>query len=140
MSSFLMCEPAYFALTEPINPWMGSQGKLDLQKAYAQWANAKQLLEKAGAKITVISAQPGLQDMTFCADAGIVNDNKVLLANYKYPARKSEAQHFKKWFAEKGYEINTSQELFEGGDVVCTDNIAVCGTGIRSSAYINSVL
>ena len=133
MPTFLMSKPTYFALTEPINPWMGLRGGLNLDLAHQQWTHAKEQLEQVGATILEISPGKNLQDMTFCADSGVVFNNTFLRATYKFPARTPEQALFEQWLSEKGYCVVSAPQFFEGGDVVRTGNTIVCGYGHRTN-------
>ena len=133
---FLVCPPTYMSLSVPINPQMITSRRRNHQictnRATTQWENAITQLSCAGAVIYHREAIPNLQDLTFCADAGFVEGNTVLLSKYKFPVRELESKYHRKWFAEKGYIILNSEYYFEGGDVSREGNTVILGHGFRS--------
>ena len=112
----LMCPPDYFTVDYVINPWMaGHEDSLNLDKARQQW---DVLREKIGqfADVVVMDAQPGLPDMVFTANAGVVSGDKAIASHFMPHERRPEEAHFKQWFAENGFELYQLDEKigFEG--------------------------
>src|ERR1043166_2071753 len=102
---FLMCPPDLFDVDYVINPWMeGNIHKPSREAAIGQWQGLCALLEK-NAEVERIAPQPGLPDMVFTANAGLVLGKKVVLSRFLHPERQGEETHFKKWFAKKSFEI-----------------------------------
>ena len=61
----LMCPPDHFGIEYEINPWMSRSLQADRLIAAQQWCDLKELLEEAGARISLMeaggrSARPGL--------------------------------------------------------------------------------
>ena len=70
--SILMCPPQHYAVDYVINPWMQDQlGRTDRAPPSGNGTAWCQVLS-AGAEITLVDAQPGLPDMVFTANAGMV--------------------------------------------------------------------
>ena len=92
---FLMCKPQYFDVQYVINPWMQNNlGQVKPALAKEQWESFLQLLTQY-AQIELIAPSPDLPDLVFCANAGLLYQNKVLLSNFRYPERQAEAKHFR---------------------------------------------
>ena len=96
---FLMCRPQHFAVTYSINPWMDPQtwagdGEALHATAARQWANLQSTLLARGAAIETIEPEPGLPDLVFTANAGVVLDRKALPARFRHPERQREQPIF----------------------------------------------
>jgi N-dimethylarginine dimethylaminohydrolase len=138
MINILVCDPSEYNVTYSINPWMQpDKVKIDKRLAIEQWHGLVNILKKLNVKVSVMPGQPGLPDMVFTANAGLVipNKNQILLSNFKHSERKSEKKHYKEWFESNGFESMefTSEFNFEGaGDGLFDDNILYLGYGFRS--------
>jgi N-dimethylarginine dimethylaminohydrolase len=103
MALFLMTDPGCFEVCYQINPWM-RPGDWDADpagsKAAAEYASVtlRNALQAAGAEVEMIGAAPGLPDLVFPANAGVVLDGKVLLARFRHPERQGEEAIFRKSF------------------------------------------
>ncbi|MEM1174784.1 MAG: arginine deiminase-related protein [Pseudomonadota bacterium] len=112
----LMCPPDHFTVDYVINPWMaGQEGVLDRSKAHEQWDKLKNIISEY-ADVVVMDPQPELPDMVFTANAGVVLGNKAIASHFMPMERRPEEQHFKRWFAENGYDLLDLDEKigFEG--------------------------
>ena len=102
----LMCPPSYYGIEYEINPWMKRSRQSDAGLAMRQWSELHRVLaEKLPAEIHLIDAKPGLPDMVFTANAGVVWQNKFIVSNFRHEVRRDEAPHFAEWFRERGYEV-----------------------------------
>lgn len=134
---FLMCEPRYFTVLYQINPWMDASVPVDPDSAWRQWDHLVSTLAAAGAQIDTVPAQPGLPDMVFMANAGIVDGRRFVPAAMKHAERRAEVPHARAWFAARGFEL---VELGEGavqegaGDALPFAGALVAGHRSRSSA------
>ena len=134
-NKYLLCEPKYFDIEYSINKWMDVNNKVNKEKAYAQWNYFVSKLKELGCKIELIEPKPGLPDMTFAGDEGLVYGKKVILSSFRYKERQGETEHYKKWFQDNGYEIIEMPKgiVFEGlGDIIYNDKKIVFGFGPRS--------
>ena len=69
----LMCPPEHFDVTYEINAWMRIVDRPDREAAWRQWRALYALLtDTLGADVSLVSPQPGLPDMVFTANAGII--------------------------------------------------------------------
>jgi arginine dihydrolase len=134
---FLMCPPDLFDVDYVINPWMeGNIHKPSKEAAIKQWQSLSKLLQE-NAEVEKISPQPGLPDMVFTANAGLVVGKKVVLSRFLHRERQGEAAHFKKWFKKHGFEVTElPPDLpFEGAGDALIDRAGSClwaGYGFRS--------
>ena len=94
----LMCAPDYFSINYVINPWMTEHiGSSDQKKAKKQWSILKDVISEY-ADVVTVEPQPGLPDMVFTANAGLVVDQKVIPSHFIPLERRPEEQYFKHWF------------------------------------------
>src|SRR3954471_16641452 len=92
---FLMCRPDHFEVQYVINPWMeGNINKSDPKAAAAQW-EALLALVRENAAVEQVAAEPGLPDMVFTANAGLVFGDQVVLSRFLHRERKGEEPHFR---------------------------------------------
>ncbi len=122
MSRLLVCPPEHFSIEYEINPWMRLSNKVHPGRARVQWqALMEELEKKAGATLERMEAVPGLPDLVFTANAGVVTGKLAFLSRFKHAERQREEPHFEKWFRTYGYQVHTLQEglYFEGaGDLL----------------------
>ena len=134
-TTVLMSSPEYFKVEYSINPWMIEGVEVDLELAKQQWENLKSTIEDAGAVVQVVPPHEQYPDLVFTANSGIVKEDKVLIANFKFEERHGEEEIYSKWFSENGYEVSRipSEFKFEGrGDAFVLGEYLVGSYGIRS--------
>ncbi len=135
--TILMCEPGYFSVDYVINPWMQDQtGKVDRPLAMSQWERLRGILGNF-INLAFVPAQPGVPDMVFTANAGLVRGDKVIVSRFASRQRQAEEPHVRKWFADNGYAVADWPEhvFFEGaGDALFDRELALLwfGHGFRS--------
>jgi len=121
MPKFLICPPTYFGIEYEINPWMSRLRGCDLKLAEAQWSHLRDVLVRCGAELESVEPHPGLPDLVFTANAGLVVGRRVVLSRFRFPARSGEEPVFKVWFAAHGFEVTElpPDVFFEGaGDAL----------------------
>src|SRR5688500_12395865 len=96
----LMCPPTHFDVVYSINPWMDVNVPVDRNLARRQWDDFMLALQDEGDRVVVIDAQPGLHDMTFAGDGGLVFGKTFVPSNYRTVQRAPEAEHYTRWFAD----------------------------------------
>jgi N-dimethylarginine dimethylaminohydrolase len=129
----LMCAPDYFSINYVINPWMTEHiGSSDQKKAKKQWSILKDVISEY-ADVVTVEPRPGLPDMVFTANAGLVVDQKVIPSHFIPLERRPEEQYFKHWFKKnsfKCFELN-EQIKFEGaGDCLLDKGGSWLWTGV----------
>ena len=133
----MMCAPDYFGVDYVINAWMdGNCGQVDKALAAQQWQAYKNIIEKF-ADVALIPPQPGLPDMVFTANAGLVLGEAVVVSRFVNEERQGEEPFFDAWFKDKGLKVASwPQEIpFEGaGDALWDRRLPVLwiGSGYRS--------
>ena len=144
----LLVAPTHYEVRYTINPWM--QPERWLQDAAALHGQAQRsfdalaaALRAAGCRLTVIEGEPGLPDMVFPANAGVVLDGRLLLARFRHAERRGEEGPFARAFArlrEAGVlrEVATLPDgVFQEGAGDClwdaTRGLFWAGWGPRSS-------
>jgi N-dimethylarginine dimethylaminohydrolase len=132
----LMCAPSYYGIEYEINPWMKRSRQSDAGLARQQWnALHRVLAEKLSAEIYLIDPKPGLPDMVFTANAGVVWQSKFIVSNFRHEVRRGEAALFAQWFRAGGLEVVQLPEAyyFEGeGDLLRCGDLWFAGYHIRS--------
>ncbi len=117
----LMCAPDHYDVDYVINPWMeGNIHKSSQEKAVEQWSKLNYVLNDI-AKVDLVQGQPGVPDMVFTANAGLVLGDNAVLSRFYHPERQGEEPYFKQWFEENGFNVfELPQDLpFEGaGDAL----------------------
>jgi N-dimethylarginine dimethylaminohydrolase len=135
---FLMCKPQYFDVNYVINPWMaGNIHRVGRPEANAQWDTLHRLIQNA-AEVELIDPQPGLPDMPFTANGGLVVGNRAILSNFRHPERKTEERYFARWFGDQGFDVQRLSDAlpFEGAGDALLDRSRSCvwmGYGHRSA-------
>ena len=121
MMRILMCAPEQFGIEYTINPWMdGNINTASLEIAMIQWQKLYDTLTQC-AEIELITPQPGLPDLVFTANAGLVVGDKVIISRFYHPERQGEEPHFNEWFDRNGFVVHQlpPQLPFEGaGDAL----------------------
>ena len=131
---YLMCPPRYFTVAYSINPWMDPSQPVSVSVAMAQWTALKSVYERLGHTVEVVDPQPGLPDMVFAANSGTVIDGRVLGSRFRAPQRAAEADHYRRWFVDRGYrDVVMPESINEAeGDFAWTGSVLVAGTGFRT--------
>lgn len=135
--SILMCPPRHYGIDYVINPWMQHQlGRTDKGLAQAQWDGLRTTLA-AHARIALIEPQPGLPDMVFTANAGMVRGQVAVVSRFRSAERRGEEPHFRAWFEQNGFSIAAwpNSVCFEGAGDALFDragNLMWSGCGFRS--------
>ncbi len=119
--SILMCPPEYFSVKYAINPWMeGEIGEVSVARARDQWERLRAALAEI-ADVALMEPVPGLPDMVFTANAGVVYGRRAIVSRFGFKERRGEEPHFRAWFEANGFEVvDWPEELvFEGaGDAL----------------------
>jgi N-dimethylarginine dimethylaminohydrolase len=95
----LLTDPAHFAVSYAINPWMQPGAWAEdpaghLAAAGGSFRALVAALAAAGARLEIMPGVAGLPDMVFPANAAVVLDRRALLARFRYPERQGEERHF----------------------------------------------
>ena len=148
--TFLMCPPTYFDVVYEINPWMDLGVPVDTSRAVAQWEALRETYERHGHTVHVIDPEPGLPDMVYAANGGLVVCGRALAPRFTYPERQAEGPAYERWFAAAaragilgpgGVCVGQADELNEGeGDILLAGDLLLAGTGFRTSRAAHAEL
>jgi N-dimethylarginine dimethylaminohydrolase len=131
----LMCPPDYYGIEYEINPWMSRSRASDRDTAVAQWTALRDILRGLGVQVEVMTPQPGLPDLVFTANAGLMYGPAFYSARFRHAERARESPVFDAWFAEHGFEVKHLPEAMyhEGaGDALFCGDALFAGYRIRS--------
>ena len=151
---FLMCRPEHFAVSYIINPWMDPASWARDRRAHLaamrEWHALRDKLEELGARVELVAPAPGLPDLVFTANAGVVLDRRVLLARFRHPQRGQEEPRFETAFRElqardhidSVHKLPSGLVLEGAGDCVfdATRGLFWMGYGPRSDAAAQHVV
>ena len=131
---YLMCPPEHFEVSYAINPWMDPTRPVDRARALRQWADLTATYERLGHVVEVVEAVPGLPDMVFAANGGVVVGGRALGARFTYPQRAGEAPAYLARLRAAGLDLVAEPtHVNEGeGDFVVVGDRVLAGTGYRT--------
>lgn len=139
-----MAAPEHFGVLYEINPWMHRQVEVSPALAASQWSALRRLLaDELGAEVCLVEPRPGLPDMVFTANAGLVWGDRAVVSNFRHPERQGERAHFAAWFAENGFRVEalTEELAFEGeGDALFLGDTLYAGYFWRSDVRTHGLL
>jgi N-dimethylarginine dimethylaminohydrolase len=130
-----MCPPDYYGIEYEINPWMSRSRGADSARAHRQWQALHETLIRLGVTVELMTPQPGLPDLVFTANAGLVFGKRFFSSRFRHEVRAREEPHFDAWFAAHGFTVEHLPEgpYFEGaGDALFCGPTLFAGYRIRS--------
>src|SRR5262245_65506798 len=133
----LMCPPDYYGIEYEINPWMSRSRGAARDRSRAQWEALRVTLAGVGVDIELLDPQPGLPDLVFTANAGVVFKERFFSSSFRHEVRARETPYFDAWFAAHGFTVEHLPEgmYFEGaGDALFCGPTLFAGYRIRSDA------
>lgn len=131
----LMCPPVYYGIEYEINPWMSRERGAVAETAKVQWQSLHDILLGLGVQIELMVPQPGLPDLVFTANAGLVYHKRFFTSCFRHEVRAKETPHFNAWFESQGFSVERLPEdvYFEGaGDALFCGSTLFAGYRIRS--------
>jgi N-dimethylarginine dimethylaminohydrolase len=130
---YLMCPPAFFGVEYRINPWMDPARPVDRARATAQWQAVVDAYAAAGDDVVTVEPVPGLPDMVFAANAGIVAGDRVLRSRFRHPERSGEEAAYEAAFRALGFDVTGASYVNEGeGDYLRVGGLVLAGSGFRT--------
>ncbi len=146
--AFFMCRPKYYGIEYEINAWMDVHRQADRRLALKQWDALRRTLQRElGARVYTCRARPGLPDMAFTANAGLVYRKFFIPSRFRYRERAGEEPHFTRWFQRRGYRIVRlpADHRFEGaGDALFVGDKLFAGyhyrTDVQAHAFIGEAI
>jgi len=131
----LMCPPDYYGIEYEINPWMSRSRGSKTELARAQWQRLYETLVGLGVTVERLEPRPGLPDLVFTANAGLVLRERFFSSRFRHEVRARESPVFDAWFASHGFTVEHLPEglYFEGaGDALFCGTTLFAGYRIRS--------
>ncbi|MGE3818296.1 MAG: dimethylarginine dimethylaminohydrolase family protein [Isosphaeraceae bacterium] len=131
----LMCPPDFYGIEYEINPWMNRRVETDHATATIQWRRLREELETLGVVVQTLTPEPGLPDLVFTANAGLIHHNTFISSRFRHGVRQGETPHFERWADAAGFEVVRLPEgyLFEGaGDALFCGETLYAGYRFRS--------
>ena len=108
----LMADPEYFDVEYVINVHMqGQVGKVDKNRARAQWQALKTTYELLKYPVSVVTPVPALPDLVFTANQCFPftdpSGKKVVVPSIMHaPERRAEVEHVRTFFEQQGYQTS----------------------------------
>jgi N-dimethylarginine dimethylaminohydrolase len=130
---YAMTSPQFFAVDYAINPWMDTDNPVDTAVAVAQWEHLRDTYLRLGHVIDLVAPVPGLPDMVYAANGGLILNGTAVVARFKYPQRQHESVAYADWMRSQGYTPVQTQHVNEGqGDLLPVGETILAGTGFRT--------
>ncbi len=139
----LMVRPDQFDVAYSINPWMTMHHPVDRDRARTQWNHLYTKLVGLGVQLHVIDPGPGLYDMVFAANAGMIHRGRAVVSRFRYAQRQQETDYFWQWFCHQELEVcQLPAGCFWEGQACCTfvDGYLLCSLGERANAQAYKAL
>ena len=106
---YLMCRPEHFEVSYAINPWMDVTLGVDRELALRQWETLRQTYLDLGHEVEVIDPEPGLPDMVFAANGGLVVEGRALGARFTHAERRAEGPAYLAWLGARASRTSPSR-------------------------------
>lgn len=130
---YLMCRPDHFTVSYEINPWMHRAHPTDTSRAMRQWQALHDAYVGLGHEVELIDPVPGLNDMVYTANSGLVINGVALGTRFSVSQRRGEERPFRDWFAAHGFDVVEPVATQEGeGDLMLVGETILAGFGFRS--------
>src|ERR1700757_3489987 len=81
---YAMTPPTFFAVEYAINPWMDVTAPVDVRMAQAQWEGLYQTYLRLGHHVDLVEPAPGLPDMVYAANGGLIAHNIAIVARFRF--------------------------------------------------------
>jgi N-dimethylarginine dimethylaminohydrolase len=130
---YVMTAPRFFAVDYAINPWMDVAVPVDQTAAVAQWENLCDTYHRLGHVVDLVDPLPGLPDMVYAANGGLILNDIAVVARFKYPQRQRESDAYAAWMRSRGFATFQTRHVNEGqGDLLPVGGMVLAGTGFRT--------
>jgi N-dimethylarginine dimethylaminohydrolase len=130
---YAMTPPTFFAVEYAINPWMDTSTTVDTHVAMNQWESLRQTYKELGHSVELVEPVPGLPDMVYAANGGLLVGDKAVVARFAYPQRAGESAAYAEWMSRHGFDPVETRHTNEGqGDLLVAGSILLAGYGFRT--------
>jgi N-dimethylarginine dimethylaminohydrolase len=83
--------------------------------------------------VDLVDPVPGLPDMVYAANGGLIINGTAVVARFKYPQRQQESIAYADWMRSRGYNPVQTNHVNEGqGDLLPVGDMILAGTGFRT--------
>jgi N-dimethylarginine dimethylaminohydrolase len=130
---YVMTRPTFFTVEYAINPWMDTSSRVDPELAVAQWETLRATYRSLGHTVDLVDPVPGLPDMVFAANAGLIINGAAIVARFKHAERHGESIAYASWMDRRGRPPVSTRHVNEGqGDLLVVGSMILAGTGFRT--------
>ena len=128
-----MTPPTYFTVEYAINPWMDTSTPVDVDRAVTQWENLRDTYRRLGHTVDLVEPVPGLPDMVYAANAGLIINGTAIVARFKHAERHGESVAYAAWIDQRGHDPVATRHVNEGqGDLLVIGSLILAGNGFRT--------
>ena len=130
---YVMTRPTFFSVEYAINPWMDTTTRVDAERAVAQWEDLYETYRRLGHTVDLVEPVPGLPDMVYAANAGLIVNGAAIVARFKHAERDGESAAYAAWMDRRGHAPVATHHVNEGqGDLLVVGSMILAGTGFRT--------
>ncbi|MDT5134410.1 MAG: hypothetical protein QOE41_3721 [Mycobacterium sp.] len=130
-----MTPPDFFAVDYAINPWMDVTTPVDVHAARQQWNRLYHTYLQLGHSVDLVEPMPGLPDMVYAANGGLIVDHTAVVARFRFSERAAESVAYAKWMSSLGYRPTHTRHVNEGqGDLLVAGEMVLAAYGFRTDA------
>ena len=130
---YVMTPPEYFTVEYSINPWMDTSAPVDTGRAMDQWWALRRTYTELGHSVDLVDPVPGLPDMVYAANGGLIVNGKAVVARFTHAERRGESVAYAEWMAGHGYPAAETRHVNEGqGDLLVVGPVILAGYGFRT--------
>ncbi len=130
---YVMTAPTHFAIEYVINPWMDTSTPVDAELAQRQWEALRQAYLALGHTVDLVEPVPGLPDMVYAANAGMIVNERAVVARFAHAERCGESIAYAEWMTANSYQPAETRHINEGqGDLLVVGSMILAGYGFRT--------
>src|SRR3954471_2640601 len=107
---------------------------VDRELVLRQWDTLRAAYVELGHEADVLTPEPGLPDMVFAANGGLVVEGRALGARFTHAERRAEGPAYLAWLGGAGLkDVTEPVHVNEGeGDFLVVGDLVLAGTGFRT--------
>lgn len=136
---YVMTRPTYFTVEYAINPWMDTTNPVDVDRAVDQWETLRDTYRSLGHTVDLVDPVPGLPDMVYTANAGLIVNGAAIVARFRHAERDGESVVYADWMDQRGHSPVSTRHVNEGqGDLLVVGSMILAGTGFRTDPQAHS--
>ena len=129
---YAMTPPTFFAVEYAINPWMDTARRRRRPRASPSGRCCASPTD-LGHTVELVEPVPGLPDMVYAANAGLIINGTAIVARFKHPERHGESIAYSAWMDQRGHDPVATRHVNEGqGDLLVVGSTILAGTGFRT--------